>query len=244
MLVVAFIPARYGSTRLDAKPLKEIKGKPMVQWVYERVKRAKTVQGVAVATDDERIVRAVEAFGGKAVMTPGCCLTGTERVAEAARSLEADIVVNVQGDEPLIEPDLIDSVVLPMLADPSIDIGTAKTKLTDPAELLNPNVVKVVTDKDGFALYFSRSAIPYSTRYFEEGSAQVYKHLGIYVYRKDALLKLSALKQTGLELSESLEQLRALENGMRIKVVETPYTSVAVDTQEDLDRVRKMAENL
>ena len=123
--------------------------------------------GVAVATDDERIVRAVEAFGGKAVMTSGCCLTGTERVAEAARFLEADIIVNVQGDEPLIEPALIDSIVEPMLADPSIDIGTAKTKLTDPAELLSPNVVKVVTDKDGFALYFSRSSIPYSKNYFK-----------------------------------------------------------------------------
>ena len=244
MLVIAFIPARYGSTRLEAKPLQDIKGKPMVQWVYERVKRAKTVQGVAVATDDERIVRAVEAFGGKAVMTSGCCLTGTERVAEAARSLEADIVVNVQGDEPLIEPALIDSIVEPMLADPSIDIGTAKTKLTDPAELLSPNVVKVVTDKNGFALYFSRSSIPYSKNYFKKGSMQVYKHLGIYVYRKDALLRLAAFKQTGLELSESLEQLRALENGMSIKVVETPYTSVAVDTQEDLDRVRKLAEDL
>ncbi|MDH4227998.1 MAG: 3-deoxy-manno-octulosonate cytidylyltransferase [Deltaproteobacteria bacterium] len=238
MKVLVFIPARYGSTRLEAKPLKLIKNKPMVEWVYEGVSKAKTPDSVFVATDDERIKKAVEAFGGKVVMTSPDCKTGTERVAEAAAKMDADIVVNAQGDEPLIDGSVIDACVAPFKTDKSLLLSTPVVKLTDPHEIQNPNVVKAIADKDGFAIYFSRSPIPYV---FPGAPLPLYyKHIGVYAYKRDFLFKMSSMAQTPLEISERLEQLRVLENGYKIKLVETSYNPISVDTQEDLDKVRSM----
>lgn len=237
MIVAAFIPARWGSTRLGGKPLADLNGKPMVQWVYERAKEARLVNEVSVATDDERILNAVRSFGGRVVMTSPLHRSGTDRIAEAAKATKANIVVNIQGDEPLIDPASIDAAIRPLLDDPNVKLCTLKTKITREEEYRDPNAVKVVTDKDGFALYFSRSPIPYNKKPFEE-AAPAFKHIGLYVYRRDFLFKFSELKPTALEEAESLEQLRALENGFRIKVVETSYNPVSVDTAEDLDRVR------
>ncbi len=237
MIVAAFIPARYGSTRLEGKPLADINGKPMVQWVYERAKEARLVSEAAVATDDERIFNAVRSFGGRAVMTSPFHRSGTDRIAEAVKGTKADIVVNIQGDEPLIDPKSIDDAIRPLLDDPGIQLCTLKTRITDEEEYRDPNSVKVVTDKDGFALYFSRSPIPYNKKPFKE-AAPAYKHIGLYVYRREFLLKLSELNPTPLEEAEGLEQLRALENGFRIRVVETSYNPISVDTPEDLERVR------
>ncbi|MBI5643870.1 MAG: 3-deoxy-manno-octulosonate cytidylyltransferase [Deltaproteobacteria bacterium] len=240
MIVAAFIPARYGSTRLNGKPLADIGGKPMIQWVYERAKESRLVSEVTVATDDARIAEAVKSFGGKVAMTSPLHKSGTDRIAEAASGTAAGIIVNLQGDEPLLEPGLIDLAIRPMLDDPSLSLCTLKTRITEEEEYHNPNAVKVVTDKDGFALYFSRSPLPYSKASFKELSTPPYKHIGLYVYRKDFLLKFSGLRPTPLEEAESLEQLRALENGFRIKVVETGYNPVSVDTPEDLERVRSI----
>jgi len=255
MKVVAFIPARYGSTRLRGKPLEKINGRPMIQGVYERVKGAGSVADVAVATDDERIAEAVRGFGGRVVMTSPDCATGTERVAEAAESPgapwagDADIVVNVQGDEPLIPPALIDDCVAPLLSDPSVGLSTPVVRIAEAGELADPNVVKAVAGMDGFALYFSRSVIPHTDRKDPFGAGQpsgavlFYKHVGLYVYRRDVLLRLASLSPTPLERAERLEQLRALENGIRIKLVETTYNPVAVDTPGDLARVRTLVED-
>ena len=248
MNVIAIIPARYGSTRLDGKPLLDIGGKPMVQWVYERAKKAKLIRDVMVATDDKRVMSAVERFGGKAVMTSSSHRSGTDRIAEAAGSLNADVIVNVQGDEPLIEPEMIDEAIKPLLAESSLLISTLKTRIANEEELKDPNVVKVVTDREGFAIYFSRLPIPYVRESSEFGvrsselKATYYKHIGLYVYRKDFLLKFAKMKPTPLEDAEKLEQLRVLENGYKIKVVQTKYNSVGVDTQEDLEKVRKIVE--
>src|SRR3972149_1334885 len=187
MNVIAIIPARYGSTRLDGKPLLDIAGKPMVQWVYERAKKAKLIRDVMVATDDKRVMSAVERFGGKAVMTSSSHRSGTDRIAEAAGSLNADVIVNVQGDEPLIEPEMIDEAIKPLLAESSLLISTLKTRIANEEELKDPNVVKVVTDREGFAIYFSRLPIPYVRESSEFGvrsselKATYYKHIGIYV---------------------------------------------------------------
>ena len=250
MNVIAIIPARYGSTRLDGKPLLDIGGKPMVQWVYERAKKAKFIRDVMVATDDKRVMSAVERFGGKAVMTSSSHRSGTDRIAEAAGSLNADVIVNVQGDEPLIEPEMIDEAIKPLLAESSLLISTLKTRIANEEELKDPNVVKVVTDREGFAIYFSRLPIPYVRESSEFGvrsselKATYYKHIGLYVYRKDFLLKFAKMKPTPLEDAEKLEQLRVLENGYKIKVVQTKYNSVGVDTQEDLERVREIVSSM
>ena len=238
MKAVAFIPARFGSTRLDGKPLADICGKPMIQWVYERASSAGLLDAVTVATDDERVIRAVSLFGGKAVMTSTHHRSGTDRIAQAARATDADIIVNIQGDEPLIEPGMIDDAVRPLMDDATIVMCTLKTRIKDEHEYRDPNAVKVVTDKDGFAIYFSRSPIPYPRAGFEDIKDRVFKHIGLYVYRKDFLLAYPALKPTPLEEAEALEQLRAIENGFKIKVVETEYSPQSVDTPEDLERVR------
>jgi 3-deoxy-manno-octulosonate cytidylyltransferase (CMP-KDO synthetase) len=239
--VVGIIPARYASTRLPGKPLIDICGKAMIQHVYERASQATVLDKVIVATDDQRIKDEVIDFGGEAVLTSKEHQTGTDRLAEAVDRIEADIVVNIQGDEPLIVPDMIEEAVEPLLVDESIVMGTLKKKIENLAELKNPNLVKVVTDQDDYALYFSRSPVPYWQEEGEEGI--FFKHIGLYVYQKDFLLKFARLESTPLEKIESLEQLRALENGYQIKVVETEYAAIGVDTEQDLEKVRGLIEN-
>lgn len=243
MQVLGVIPARYGSTRLEGKPLVDIIGKPMIQHVYENVTRSSILDDVIVATDDSKIKKVVEGFGGKAVLTSPDYTTGTDRVAEVARNLDVQVVVNIQGDEPFINPEMINEVAEPLLRDKNILMGTLMHKIKNEEDLSNPNVVKVVTDKSGFALYFSRSLIPYPRR--SEGH-RAFEHIGIYCYQKDFLLKFAELKPTPLETSESLEQLRALENGYRIKVVLTKqkYIALSVDTPEDLEKARVFAKSL
>ena len=238
MKITAIIPARYGSTRFEGKALADILGKPMIQHVYERTLRAPHVSEVVVATDDERIASVVKGFGGRAEMTSTSHETGTDRLAEVAARLDSDIIVNVQGDEPLIEPSMIDEAVEPLLADPMVVMSTLRRRIEDEAELRNPNVTKVVVDRDGFALYFSRAPIPHT----RSGSrpARAWRHVGLYVYRRDCLLQLAALPPSELEQSEALEQLRALEHGIRILAVETNHDSIGVDTPEDLERVRRL----
>ncbi len=245
MRVTAVIPARYASTRFPGKPLAEIAGKPMIQWVYERTTLSDLVQRVIVATDDDRIVQAVEAFGGEVQMTRSDHPTGTDRLAEVAARIETDLVVNVQGDEPLIDPRMIDQAVAPLVADPAIPMGTLKSAIESVEDFLNPNVVKVVSDRQGFALYFSRAPIPHPRDFGESlggrlEELQAFKHIGLYVYRKDFLLAYPGFAATPLESLEKLEQLRALEHGHRIRVVATGLTSQGVDTPGDLERVRTL----
>ena len=210
----------------------------MIEHVYRRTASAASIDAVIVATDDERIAAAVTNFGGLAQITSPAHASGTDRLAEVAASLPCGLVVNVQGDEPLIDPQVIDAVVRPMRQDASIAMGTAARPIHDEAELMSPHLVKVVCDADGFALYFSRAPIPYC----RDGSplALARGHLGLYVYRRDTLLRLAALPPSPLERAEALEQLRALEHGIRIKVVDTDYQSIGVDTADDLDRVREL----
>lgn len=241
MKVLCVIPARYASTRLPGKPLKDIAGKPMVVRVYERASQAGLVNETLVATDDERIKTAVEAAGGKAMLTRADHATGTDRLAEVAEAYpEVDLIVNVQGDEPLIDPGLIDDLAGLFEGEPELAMATVKTEIEDEAEQKNPNNVKVVCDKAGYALYFSRSLMPYPRK----GGCPVYKHIGIYAYRRDFLLHYAKMEPTPLEQAESLEQLRALENGYRIKVVETKAKFVGVDTVEDLERVNEIYRNM
>lgn len=212
----------------------------MVERVYRRAAAARGVAGVLVATDDDRIAAAVRAFGGVAALTRADHASGTDRIAEVAQGLACDLVVNVQGDEPALDPAAIEAAIAPLAADPAIVMGTLGAPLDPAADLPNPNTVKVLVDRQGFALYFSRAAVPYR-RERSEALASVMRHIGLYVYRRDFLLALAALPRTPLERQESLEQLRALEHGYRIRVVETAYTSVSVDTPEDLERVRRLA---
>ena len=210
----------------------------MIEHVYRRTSAATSVSSVLVATDDERILEAVRSFGGVACMTSPHHRSGTDRLAEVAAELSCDIVVNVQGDEPLIEPAMIDEAVEPLLVDPLIVMSTLRRRIEDRSELDNPNITKVVVDRDGYALYFSRAPIPF----VRNGSpaAAAWRHVGLYVYRRDCLMQLAGLAQTELEQSESLEQLRALEHGIRILAVETRYESIGVDTPEDLERARRL----
>lgn len=234
MKVAVIIPARFGSTRLPGKPLKDILGRPMVLRVYDQCIKASGVDAVFVATDDERIYKAVVDGGGKALMTSQDHLTGTDRVKEASEKIDCDVVINVQGDEPLVTVDMIEKAVEPFV-DPSIMMTTLKSLIKDEFEISNPNVVKVVTDREGFALYFSRSAIPFD-RDDNEGT-EYFKHIGLYGYRKDFLKTYADLKPTKLELSEKLEQLRALENGYKIFVRKCDFDGHSVDTEEDLQKV-------
>ena len=245
MKITAVIPARFASTRFEGKALADIMGKPMVQHVYERTARASLVSEVIVATDDERIAAAVRSFGGRAEMTSRDHETGTDRLAEVAAKLSSDIIVNVQGDEPLIEPEMIDEAIMPLTLDPSIVMGTLKSRIKTLHDFLSPNVVKVVTDDKGFALYFSRSPLPnfrdkwndLKDEAFVSGRILCFKHVGLYVYRRDFLLAYAKMPPTFLELAEKLEQLRVLENGYRIRVVETEYESIGVDVPTDLEKV-------
>ncbi len=232
---IGIIPARLAATRLPNKPLLDIAGKPMIQWVYEHACEARTLADVLVATPDEEIYRAVESFGGKAVMTSVEHRSGTDRLAEAAKSPvcpEADVIVNIQGDEPLLDPAAIDLLAEAILADPAIPMASLMCALS-PHEEDEPAVVKVVTDLRGFALYFSRARIPYPRH-----PAPAWKHIGLYAYTREFLLTFPTLPPTPLEQAESLEQLRALENGYRIRMVATDFTPTSVDTPEDLEKVR------
>jgi 3-deoxy-manno-octulosonate cytidylyltransferase (CMP-KDO synthetase) len=210
----------------------------MIEHVYQRARRAASVDAVVVATDDERIARATGSFGGVAVMTSGTHASGTDRLAEVANAVPCDLIVNVQGDEPLLDPGVIDAVVQPMRRDASIAMGTAARPLRSADELANPNMVKVVCDGDGFALYFSRAPIPFGRDRSAASLARV--HIGLYVYRRATLLRLAQVPPGVLEQAEALEQLRALENGIRIRVVDTEFASAEVNTPEDLERVRQL----
>jgi len=212
----------------------------MVEHVYRRASSARGVSGVLVATDDERIAEAVERFGGRWVMTRPDHTSGTDRIAEAVRDLACDLVVNVQGDEPLLPPAAIEEAIAPLAEDASIVMGTLGNALDPASDPQNPNAVKVVVDRQGFALYFSRAPIPYRRTADDVGTA-VLRHVGLYVYRRDFLFTFAGLPRTRLERVESLEQLRALEHGFRIRVVETACRSISVDTPEDLDRIRRLA---
>lgn len=254
--VVAIIPARYSSTRLPGKLLLDIAGKPLILHTLERAGLARTVSKVLVATDDERIFEVVERSGGEAVMTSPDHRSGSDRIAEVAEGLSSGtVIVNVQGDEPLISPDTIDKAVNALLSDVTTDIATTSEPMVEMDEIKNGNIVKVVTNSDGFAIYFSRSPVPYPRQAMQSnnGSAEAFhggadllktfrKHTGLYVYRREYLLKFTKLPPSPLEQIEMLEQLRALENGARIKVVHVGERSIGVDTQEDLERVRRLVE--
>ena len=244
MNMVCIIPSRYESTRFPGKPLADLCGKPMIQHVYERVLRCPLVSRAVVATDDERIFRAVAAFGGQAIMTASVHRSGTDRIAEAVSHLDLhldDIVVNIQGDQPLFEPSQINEVAQPLLDDPAIPMSTLIYRIVRDEEILHPNAVKTVFDHDGFALYFSRATIPFVR---DRGKkADYYKHHGIYAYRRHFLDTFAHLPEGVLERLESLEQLRALEFGHKIKVVVTRHDSVEVDTPQELERVKEIIES-
>lgn len=219
----------------------------MIEHVYQRAASAPSIRQVIVATDDERIARAVERFGGNARMTNATHASGSDRLAEVAASLDCDVVVNVQGDEPMLDPLMIEEAVTPLRRDSFVDIATLRRRITDPKDFLDPNVVKVVVNREDFAMYFSRAPIPFlrdtdvpHPAWLRESWCRLYKHVGLYVYRRDVLLAFAALQPTALERAERLEQLRALEHGLHIKVVETSHESIGVDTPEDLERVRQL----
>ena len=254
MSAIVLIPARFASTRFPGKPLTLLKGRPVIQHVYENSLQSRLAGDAVVATDSETIFETVLSFGGKAVMTSSEHASGTDRIAEAAASMDHDIVVNVQGDEPLIRGEMIDEVIS-LLDDPAASVGTLAKRITAWREVFDPNVVKVVFDGSGFAFYFSRAPIPYHRDLFGTEAARsgiregvyadvspdvfMYKHVGIYSYRKEVLSALSSLPPTRLESMERLEQLRAIENSFRIKVGETFFETMGVDTPEDLERIEK-----
>ncbi len=238
--VVIVIPARYGSTRLAGKPLISLAGKPMIQRVYERAKLAEKADRVIVATDDERVVKAVEEFGGEARMTRTDHRTGTERVAEVAAHVAGEVFVNVQGDEPLLDPAAVDTAVKALLEQPTAAISTVATPIKTPADIMDPNIVKTVLDFENYALYFSRAPIPWVRDAASKIHVRHLKHLGLYVFQRDALLEYPTLPQGELERIEQLEQLRWLENGWRIRVAEVEHDAVSVDVPEDVARVERL----
>ena len=252
--VVAIIPARYASSRFPGKAIVDLDGKPMIQWVYERTSQAAGIGRVLVATDDERIFQVVQGFGGAAVMTSPSHPTGTDRLAEVATRLDAELIVNVQGDEPLIEPSAIEAAIAPFAEDPTLVMSTLRCPVPTVDELFDISITKVVVDAQNFALYFSKAPIPYHRDSWGPIHSMVprlplaggtppvvgWRHIGLYVYRRTFLLTFAQLPQTPLERLEQLEQLRALEHGFRIKVVPTPYASIGVDTPEDVAKVRRL----
>jgi 3-deoxy-manno-octulosonate cytidylyltransferase (CMP-KDO synthetase) len=238
--VLIVIPARYGSVRFPGKPLAEILGKPMIQHVFERARTAQRATRVVVATEDERIKIAVKKAGGEAILTRADHRTGTDRVAEVAAHVAADIYINVQGDEPLIDPGTVDAVAGAMIEDEAIQLCTPCSAITQKNDIMDPNVVKVVLDFDGNGLYFSRAPIPWVRDTGSSVAARHWKHIGIYGYRRDTLLEFPTLPPGELERLEQLEQLRWLENGFRMRVVETEYDPVSVDVPSDIERVEKI----
>ena len=251
MGVLVVIPARYGSTRFPGKPLAMLGGRPMIQHVYQGVAKSRHADDVVVATDDERIINAVAGFGGQAVLTSPSARSGTERVAEVARTRRAEVVINVQGDEPLMQAGMVDQVAEFLLRHAAVPMASLMTPFKPGEDLSNPNTVKVVVDRDGFALYFSRAPIPYlrqQARDMGHGPGDMahspqptaqkhWKHIGLYGYQRHFLLQFPSLPPTPLEQAEQLEQLRALEHGYRIKLLETAHDSIGVDTPEDLAKV-------
>ena len=238
--VLAVIPARYASTRFPGKIIASVAGKPLVYHTYRRACEARLVTEALIATDDEHVVEALRPYDVRVVMTRADHPSGTDRIAEVAENSDAEIIVNVQGDEPLIDPNTIDETIQPLFDEPDVCMSTARNLITEPGQIENPNVVKVVCDARGHALYFSRCPIPYIRDVADRATAPpcYWQHVGIYVYRRDFLLRYAKMPQTPLEKLEKLEQLRVLENGFKIAVVDTEYDSVGVDTPEDLERVR------
>ena len=247
-MILGVIPARYGSSRFPGKPLARVNGTPLIQLVWERAKAAKRLERLLVATDDPRIGEVVRRFGGEAVMTPKDLPSGTDRVWQAAQGTPARIVVNIQGDEPLITPGMVDRLVEGLEREPKAQMATLRYAMKGVEGQEDPNVVKVVADADRWALYFSRSPIPHfrgarinpGTATRKSGSVVWYKHLGLYGYRREALQQFVGWPSSALEQAEGLEQLRALERGMRIKVLDSPHNTVGVDTPDDLKRVEEM----
>lgn len=239
MDVIGVIPARYLSQRFEGKVLVDLLGKPMIQHVWENAKKAKSLDDLVVACDDERIYNAVVDFGGRAAMTAKAHASGTERLTEIIADLDVKVVVNIQADEPLIHPSMIDDIAYSLLNNHELSVATVMKRIEHEEEIANANVVKVVVNKKGFALYFSRCPIPF-VREEEPGMRIHYKHVGIYAYTKDFLFVYKNLPVSKLENLEKLEQLRILENGYPIKVVETKYETIGVDTREDLEKAQQM----
>jgi 3-deoxy-manno-octulosonate cytidylyltransferase (CMP-KDO synthetase) len=237
--VVGVIPARYSSTRFEAKVLANILGKPMIQWVWERAKLVKVLDELIIACDDERVAEVCRGFGAQVVMTAKGHASGTDRIAEVVNPIEVKVVVNIQGDEPMIHPTMIDSVARAILSDSTIQVATIIRKIDEAQDINDPHVVKVVKDKNDFALYFSRSPIPFLARNSEISSPVYYKHIGLYGYSKDFLFTYKNMAPSSLERTEKLEQLRVLEDGYKIKVIETKYNTIGVDTPEDLEKVKE-----
>lgn len=240
MSVIAVIPARYASTRLPGKPLAPIAGKPMIQHVVERVRGAKKISRAIVATDDPRIVSAVESFGGEAILTRSDHRTGTDRVAEVAARTQGEIFINIQGDEPLIDPSVVDALAEVMLDDAEIQIATPCTPILRAEDVMDPNITKVVRDFDSNALYFSHAPIAWVRDAADSADARHWKHIGLYAFRRATLLEFPTLPPGELEGLEKLEQLRWLENGFRIRVIETDYDAVSVDVPADIARVESL----
>ncbi len=236
MKTVGVIPARYASSRFEGKPLVDIRGKPMIQHVYERASRAEAMDVTVVATDDSRIYDAVKGFGGDVIMTPEFS-TGTDRVAFVAEKVECEVVANIQGDEPLLEPKMLDQMIQPLHEDPEVQVCTLKQRVDSEEDYRDVNVVKVVTDLDGFALYFSRASVPGNLSNAWIETNPIYRHVGLYAYRKECLLAFTKWERAPYESSEGLEQLRFMEQGVRIRVVETEHRLVGVDVPADLERV-------
>lgn len=238
MNVVGVIPARYSSTRFEGKVLADILGKPMLQHVWERAKQAFLLDDLIIACDDERVANVAKEFGAKVVLTAKEHTSGSDRISEVVNPIDTKIVINIQGDEPLVHPMMIDTVAQALLDESSTSIVTLMKKIQDAKEIEDPHVVKVVVDKNNFAIYFSRAAIPYKAHDSKIKSPLYYKHIGLYGYTKDFLFTYKNLPVSKLESIECLEQLRVLEEGFRIKVIETKYETIGVDTPEDLEKVK------
>jgi len=243
MDVIGVIPARFNSERFAGKPLADILGKPMLQRVWEQARQSVILEDLIIACDDERIANVAREFGAKVVLTAKGHASGTDRICEVINPIDVKIVINIQGDEPLIHPTMIDTVARSLLDDPLVSMATLMKKIEDPSEIDDPNVVKVVVDKNNFALYFSRSRLPYHAANSEVKSVDYYKHIGLYGYTKDFLFTFKNLSISDLEKIERLEQLRVLQGGFRIKVMETKYNTISVDTPQDLEKVKQFLRN-
>ena len=242
METIGIIPARFGSTRFEGKLLADLCGKPVIQHTWENAKKSKSLGDLIIATDDKRIYNVCKGFGAKAIYTSKAHKSGSDRLTEVVSDIDARIVVNIQADEPFIHPSMIDDVVSPVLKDKDTQMATLCHKIRNEHEVLNPNIVKVVFDRKGFALYFSRSVIPYKSRATsnEQRTTNHYKHIGLYAYTKDFLFTFKSLPQSPLEKVEKLEQLRVIENGYKIKVIETRHDTVGIDTPEDLVKATEL----